>query len=450
MVRETGVLVWVAWLALVNCSPPKAQPVPTPTGVGVSAGEAVTAELSAAGGLLASPDGAVELVIPPGAVPTSTTFSLEPVTNLAHGGLGHAYRLRPEGVAFTAAVTLRFHVSDAQLAGRPWQVLMVASQDPDGTWRREDAVVDAAAHTVTAHPTHFSDWSLVEGFRLAPTSATLRPGQSLKLKAQYCFAPTATGGPWRGYACDQDEEELGLLLPIPSTSNWAVNGAPGGSPVDGTVAGTDNGFATYVAPAKKPAANPVAVSTELKDPTGAKVVLVSNVKISQAIDRYDGTLDVDTEQIGFHVTGKVHVTVALVEHRERDLDKYEGTGEGLVTVTPEVQGMDCTPVQTTLPFSELLEVYEAGDSIRGAIDPFRSKLWLSATVEDFTVKTQCCSDGSCSEQEFHGFVSSGTGCDVGAMPTWTDELLLEGEGTFGCNGAMVSTVKWSLTGHEAQ
>ncbi len=90
---------------------------PVSTAAGTSTGNAVTQSIGAGGGTLTSGDGRLTLIVPANAVAANTTFSIEPYTNPAPGGLGASYQLLPENVAFVQPVQLAFKVSDDDLAG---------------------------------------------------------------------------------------------------------------------------------------------------------------------------------------------------------------------------------------------------------------------------------------------------------------------------------------------
>jgi hypothetical protein len=79
---------------------PGAAPVGTPKG------NPVTGRIGPNGGSLASGDGALTLTVPPGAVAAETTFSIQPVTNTAFGGLGDALRLDASGASLAQPLTL--------------------------------------------------------------------------------------------------------------------------------------------------------------------------------------------------------------------------------------------------------------------------------------------------------------------------------------------------------
>jgi hypothetical protein len=139
---------------------------PTPTAPGTPIGPPATQPIGSSGGTLTSPDGLLTLIVPPGAVTGSTSFAIQPITNLAPGGVGNAYRLQPEGTTFAKPVTLTFKADQAIAAGRALDQLTVSTQEGKGYWLRVPAGTvtrNAVAKTVSATAQHFSDWALVVG-----------------------------------------------------------------------------------------------------------------------------------------------------------------------------------------------------------------------------------------------------------------------------------------------
>lgn len=252
--------------------PPGPPPVVTPAGT--AQGTPVSASLGSAGGMLSSADGRLQLVVPEGALSAPTTISIQPVSNGAPGRVGSGYRLLPEGITFARPVQLSFAYDESDVAGSSAELLGVATQQADGTWRWQGGTLDAQARTVTASATHFSDWSLVKGLQLRPPSATVKTRASVSLKLAYCFAPALDNDLLEPLGFDCEAENA----PAPRQAvNWSVNGIPGGNGSAGTVAGSKGG-AIYTAPAQVPPTNPVAVSAEIQG-AGGKVLVVSNITV---------------------------------------------------------------------------------------------------------------------------------------------------------------------------
>jgi len=231
-------------------------PVPTPvaTAVGVPTGSATSATIGAAGGSVSMPDGKIALTIPAGALASDTVISIQPLTNLAHGKIGAAYRLTPEGQTFLTPITLTFSYTDDDLLGTAAEVLGVAFQTADGYWQwAGDATIDTTAKTVSIVSSHFSGWSLVTGAQIYPASKTVKVNRSVDLEVVHCYPPIPVSFDPRGYPCKP--YTYGAF-----TREWSVNGLIGGRSggVFGTVSGNSldgnlNGAtATYTAPATKP------------------------------------------------------------------------------------------------------------------------------------------------------------------------------------------------------
>lgn len=248
------------------------------TEVGTPLEAVVTQAIGPAGGVIESADGALRVEVPAGAFAAEQIVSIQPISNHAHGKIGGAYRLGPEGTPFASPVRLTFYFTPEQILGTTPQLLRVASQNIKGFWElHEKAKVDADEATVSVETNHFSDWSLVTGAQLSPQFATVKPGETVSLSVVVCelaesedlLAPFAT--------CQPSEVIRSLV------KNWSVNGVPGGDGNVGTVAVQDDRSALYTAPATAPQPNSVAVSTEYTTLGGALEVLVSNIRVESGL-----------------------------------------------------------------------------------------------------------------------------------------------------------------------
>lgn len=254
-------------------------PDPAPTAAGTPTGAAVSLSIGPGGGTLTSDDGGLTLSVPAGALAADTEIGIQAVTNTAWGGLGLAYRLAPAGLDFAAPATLTFAVPSALLAGTSPAVLNVAYQDDAGYWFVPSvSSYDEAAATLTCTTTHFTDFAIIEQYRLVPAAATVELGATLNLKVDFCFYETVAEDEeaiMQVLTCEDSDDEL---VPLNELSNWSVNGTPGGSSTVGTITETGANTARYQAPQDLPQANPVAVSVEV-EVGGEPVVLVSNVTL---------------------------------------------------------------------------------------------------------------------------------------------------------------------------
>ncbi|WP_373044333.1 hypothetical protein [Vulgatibacter sp.] len=259
-----------------------AAPLNTParTPVGTPTGDAVAATIGAAGGTLETPDGAVRLEIPPGALSSDEEVSIQPITAEAPGAIGGAFRLRPEGVTFAQPVRFTLAWEDDEVAGTAPALLQIASQEAEGSWRAYEAsAVDEASRTVSVDVEHFSDWSLVAGAVLSPQQATVKVGQNLELAVLICERVSDDETLLTSLVAKCQKSEILARF----VGNWSVNGVPGGDATAGSVSKQADSTARYTAPGAVPSSNPVAVSAEytgLED--GVKAILVANVTIEPA------------------------------------------------------------------------------------------------------------------------------------------------------------------------
>jgi hypothetical protein len=211
------------------------------TAVGVPNGTATTKSIGPAGGSIASPDGRITVDVPPNAVSGPVDFSIQPITNLAHGGVGSAYRLEPSGQKFAPPIEVSFKFDAQDLKGYRPETLAIAYQDPTGVWQSFRTVnIDQASKTLTVATTHFTDLS-VWTIRLSPEKATLRVGETQLIAVEGCIEKDDWGS------------QLKTLLGIqrcnffmPRENSWSVN--------VGTIAMVP-GAVLYTAPAKKPSPN---------------------------------------------------------------------------------------------------------------------------------------------------------------------------------------------------
>lgn len=322
--RAAPLLTAAAALTLWGCGAPTSPttdvaPVPvvspTATAVGEATGAPVTRVIGTSGGVVTSEDGAVRVTVPEGALAGDTTVGVQPIVNHAHGAVGRAVRLTPEGVRFLKPVTVSLAYDAADVVGSTAGLLNIAYQTKAGFWAvPREQTRDLATRTVTVRTDHFSDWSIVQGARLLPGEATVRTGGTLALRLRVCeFAPA------------EDELLLGIVAPCEESRylnlrarDWAVNGVPGGDAGVGSVTASDGGTATYTAPAARPRSNPVAVSTVFKPLHGAGVeTLVSNVKVTDA-EEWTGTvtLTVEGQAVRPHTDGATGEDTRTYRHVE--------------------------------------------------------------------------------------------------------------------------------------
>ena len=184
------------------------------TAVGSPAGANSIKNIGPDGGTISSSDGRITLNIPPNAVTNATEFSIQPITNMADGGIGNAFRLGPNGQKFAIPVEVTFRSDESQLADNETNKLVVAYQDGNGAWQTLDTrYVDDAGKTITVSTTHFTDLSWIrtpaeifknhhegvqtrrrpdtypvlrQNFRVTPEKATIHPGEKVTINFLGC------------------------------------------------------------------------------------------------------------------------------------------------------------------------------------------------------------------------------------------------------------------------
>jgi len=208
------------------------QPKPTPTGVAI--GAPTSKSIGPAGGELASPDGQLTVVAPPGALGGTVGFSVQEITNYAPGAIGNAYRLGPAGSRFSVPVELVFLVD----LPTDIEAVTVSYQDEaSGFWLHAPSITrDPVAHTLTVATSHFSDWSIVT----QPTAQDLNGTFTLTQTVDIPF--TASGAGTFNFAGSNSYENFYLFpgtvtVPTPiqygaltCTPNAVGGEAPDGGP----------------------------------------------------------------------------------------------------------------------------------------------------------------------------------------------------------------------------
>lgn len=263
-----AVLVWC-----LGCPGAVEPPVPFSTAKGTSTGPVKRLSLGVDGGTLAADDGSFALVVPPGALTSSQEFALEPITCLAPGCLGGAWRVTPE-VSFATPATVSFSNVTGVFGAQG-----IAYQDEGGFWHWMNEVVrDETGKTLSVQTTHLTDWSRLEGIQLRPTSATVKEGASLSLSVKICLSDEQDGLSTLMSNCD------GALAPLTPITKWEVNGVQGGDGRVGTVRATAAYDATYTAPGTAPSPNTVGVTATMPAAMQGfgNVVLFSGITVGTA------------------------------------------------------------------------------------------------------------------------------------------------------------------------
>jgi hypothetical protein len=317
--RETALQAMAGWVSEgpVMCLPPGQ----TATAAGAPSGAAASALVGTAGGSVSAPDGRLTVTIPSGALAGNTTIGIQPLTNMAHGKIGKAYRLTPDGQVFLRPVTLTFAYTDPDLAGTAVGLLGAAFQTADSYWQwAGDATVNTATKTVSVGTSHFSNWSLVKSVQIFPATETVHVNGSADLEVTLCY--DATSPDPLGYQC-----EVGVFAMTEPIGDWSVNGKPGGDSGFGTVSGSGQ-EATYTAPSFVPVPNTVAVSATVDFGPKGKSTLSSDITIV-AVDSWSGTASSNAQGI----TATAQVTWVL-QSMTNNVGLYRPTGTLSVVIPP--------------------------------------------------------------------------------------------------------------------
>lgn len=282
---------------------------------GTAKGSVFSQQVGAGGGRVQSPDGQIAIDIPAGALSTSTTIGIQPITNEAPLGAGNGYRLTPEGTTFAKPVTITMKYAAGIQPGLSW----IVTQKSDGSWLGcRNTITDENAQTLSVQTTHFSDWvtgKLID-FRLAPEKAVVKTKGQVHLYVNGFAKSKGTAqedqeglAPLKPlYRKDAGDEELAPLPQITDLSSlleqtnnyrldfkqWRLSPASGSLKASGSKA-------VYTAPDKVPSPNTVSVSVDIEATHAnrtTKLILVSTITITdQYFARFtvDGVTSVFTE-----------------------------------------------------------------------------------------------------------------------------------------------------------
>jgi hypothetical protein len=243
-------------------------PVYIPAPVGQDAGPVLTMMVDSAGGTMVSPDGTLEVTIPPGALSSPTQLGIQPITSTTPNPLGPAWRLTPEGTTFTVPAQLTFHAP--VLPPDALDNLLFATQHADGVWYAQPAQSrDADAGTLTVATEHFSDWSVAASLYLYLNGANpfLHAGEMTDFQPMIMLAPS--GMPVAG----SQSTAVPLPQPVPlnrlanTMRTWSVGVVNNGNSSIGTITENPSTFVgTYTAPAMIPTEHFETISLRLLAP----------------------------------------------------------------------------------------------------------------------------------------------------------------------------------------
>lgn len=228
------------------------------TPVGTPAGEALTASIGPAGGSIESADKRIRVDIPAGALSTTQTISVQPITNNCPSGQGDAFRLTPHGLQFAKPATITFQYTDSDLEGTFAEGLAIAWQTDKGEWQSTaENQVDTVSKQLSVKTTHFSDWSFFKSIFIDPKQAYVEPGQQVTLRV-YQQLPDK---PIEGGLSVPDAKPVDAK----KIKSWTLNGTGALKPDV-----SNNYKAVYTAPGYVPADNPVTVSVDIVLSNGQK------------------------------------------------------------------------------------------------------------------------------------------------------------------------------------
>ena len=436
--RATSLTILSSFIGVVACGggDEKREPVPArpvATAVGSPSGAATSATIGAAGGSVASGDGRLLLTVPAGALGADTVVTVTPITNTAHGGVGSAYRLTPDGLTFAQPVTLAFALSAAERGGSDPRAFGAAFQTGDGYWQWLGTPAIDGDH-VQVTTTHFTDFSAVRGTQIFPRSADVRVNETAALRVVDCY-PAQVGeddlAPL-GYDCATDDEDAPISLAI--ISDWAVNGVAGGSSEVGTVTSREGRDATYKAPASKPASNPVAVSarTSFGGGGGGKILIVSNLNVIDDAPSYAGSVSWESPVNNF-TGGSASVTFTIAQ-RYNSTDAYIGRG----TISATLTLPDCAPAQVSsaLRAAEDLDDWhlESYLEVRNAQDDHPNTFEFMLIGEPTMTAVTCGESSGQYTLEYEvSLLTLATFCPPAGYPAYSDPAVLTG--AYACAGS---------------
>lgn len=334
---------------------------------GSPTGSPTSATIGAAGGSVETPDGKARVTIPEGALSADAQVQLTPITSTLEGGVGGAYRLELGAAAVAKAVTLTLSYDGLTLPSG-LGALRPALQLPDGSWLAAGKIVlDESKKTIslssrlvatgTARRTQAAnlkyDVARFEWFHLVPPSATVKTSESLGLAIETRVSQKPPEDPDSLAPIGGADEELAPIAVIKTTPipNQNQGGSFTWNASEGSVTAGAFG-ATFTAPGKVPAKNPVAVSARYSGKIFDGMLLVSNVRIVGGAPTFAGPVTFSLTA-GEEVTGSADLRFERFEDLP-DVARYALLGGTFkATVTPKPGGgLTCDPMTLELAAAE--------------------------------------------------------------------------------------------------
>lgn len=298
-----------------------------PTEVGKPLGSPIQKTIGPAGGSISTPDGALTLIIPAGALKEDTPITVQPVENKAPGGTGLGYELSPKNLELAKPAELVWNYPDKDVQGSAPEALGMAVQQPDRTWLgRRDLTLNKAGRRVSARVSKLQPAAFYEQFFMRPDEASIAPGETQQLSV--FFMPGRRDNEMHDVLAEP------ILLKGPVLKNWRVNGQDLNNRVDPQLGGLSavdgEASATYLAPNRIPKQNQIAVSVEVAPKgTTTKLILVSNLTVEGANNfKLNGNVVDTAEVITFAVADGQLFQVGLAE----GLDKGDKQATVILTI----------------------------------------------------------------------------------------------------------------------
>jgi len=294
-------------------APPATVPVKRPAGEPLPGGITVSKILGPQGGTISSKDGVLSIEVPPGALRSDITFSIQPFRNTLPGSDAPSFKILPEQANFQKPLTLYFTYAGIDMRGRHPSLLRLAYQDAAGYYKMPaHTQIDEVAKVLKVETMHFSIWTVFDYYRLDGAHSVAQNGQvPLVIKTYNLLAPLAPESDidLAEYVEDSDGD------PIVSSAKWTLFG-------DGNLVPAVS-KAVYTAPATVPAQNPVTVSAAL---TGTfygsgngvqKLILVHPIGIEGGEYfevKVDGTSHQVTQSVFKEIEGTLYIAGKIVGH----------------------------------------------------------------------------------------------------------------------------------------
>ena len=235
------------------------------TELGKPKGEKNSNVIGPGGGIITSPDNAMELIIPAGALVEDTLISIQPVSNMVFGGIGNAYDCEPSGLQFKKPVNLIFHYTDSESKENNAVLQNLSWQDKEGEWHTFEKIsLDTITKTISGSISHFTQFSRKVDFRLSVPSGNVHVRKEISEMLFCNIIPDRYG--------DMNANRVDLINAFYDNERfrWYVNDIENGDAVNGKINFT--GFtphgrlANYLAPTTPPPVNPVKITVEMDGP----------------------------------------------------------------------------------------------------------------------------------------------------------------------------------------